>query len=113
MIDYGLIINFVESNLEYIKYTLLVFCILFLVLRLGGKKNKKVKLFYSTGFKFTFSAWDRLKFKIRLADYDDTKGIRYSYLVSFKIACWEFYRVKFIDQKGKIYKRKLRFGGIK
>jgi len=74
---------------------------------------KKRKLFYNTGFKLTISVFDRLKFKIRFADYDDTEGIRYSYLIAFKIFCWEFYRVKYTDQKGKVYKRKLRFGGIK
>jgi len=73
----------------------------------------KKKMFYNTGFKLTFSAWDRLKFKIRFADYDDIKGIRYNYLIAFKIFCWEFYRVMYIDQKGRVYKRKLRFGGVK
>ena len=72
---------------------------------------KKKKLFYNTGFKLIFSAWDRLKFKIRLADYCDVDGIRYCYLIAIKIFIWEFYRVKFIDQKGKVYKRKSRFGG--
>lgn len=71
------------------------------------------KLFYNTGFKLIFSAWDRIKLKIRLFDYDDVKGIRYSYLIAIKVFDFEFYRVKYIDQKGKVYKRKLRFGGIK
>ena len=113
MIDYGLIINFIESNLEYLKYILLGFCSLFLILRLSNKKRRNKKLFYSTGFKLIFSYKDRLKFKFRFGDYDDTLGIRYNYLVAFKIFCWEFYRVKYADQKGKVYKRKLRFGGIK
>jgi len=58
-------------------------------------KNKK--LFYNTGFKLIFSAWDRLKFKIRLADYCDVDGIRYCYLIAIKIFIWE---EKYI--KGKV-----------
>ena len=72
---------------------------------------KKKKLFYSTGFKLSFSAWDRLKLKIRISDYDDIKGIRYSYLFAFKLFGFDFYREKFTDQRGKIYKRSIRFGG--
>jgi hypothetical protein len=72
---------------------------------------KKKKLFYNTGFKIIFSAWDRIKFKLRLADFDDKVGIRYIYLIELKIFGFDFYRIKYIDQKGKIYKRKLRFGG--
>jgi hypothetical protein len=110
--DYNFIINFVANNIEYFKYALLIICILFLSLRICFKKRNK-KLFYNTGFKLIFSAWDRIKLKIRLGDYDDTKGIRYCYFIAIKLFAWEFYRVKYIDQKGKIYKRNLRFGGVK
>lgn len=72
---------------------------------------KKAKLFYSTGIKIIFSWFDIIKFKLRLADYDDTYGIRYSYLISLKIFNLEFFRIKYRDQKGKIYFRKVNFGG--
>lgn len=110
-IDYNLIIEYLKSS--GCLYILSAFLFVLAVLFILNKRKKRKKLFYSTGFKLICSAWDRLKFKIRLADYDDTKGIRYSYLISFKVFCWEFYRVKYTDQKGKVYKRKLRFGGIK
>ena len=74
-------------------------------------RNKK--LFYSTGFKSIFSAWDILKVKIRLWDYDDINGIRYSYLFAIKIFDFEYYIEKYVDQKGVTHNRKLRFGGNK
>lgn len=111
MINYDIIIKFIESNIDYLRYIILVLCTLFLILGIGRKKKKK--MFYNTGFKIIFSAWDRLKFKIRLADYDDKTGVRYNYLIAFKIFCWDFYRIKYTDQEGNTYKRKLRFGGIK
>lgn len=72
---------------------------------------KKKKLFYSTGIKAAISLWDVCKFKLRLGDYDDTNGIRYTYLISCKLFRWEFCRVRYRDQKGKLYRRKIHFGG--
>lgn len=72
---------------------------------------KKKKLLYSTGIKISFSWYDIIKFKLRLADYDDTYGIRYTYLISLKLFRWEWFRTKYIDSKGKIYRRKINFGG--
>ena len=72
---------------------------------------KKKKLFYSTGIKFIFSFYDIFKIKIRLWDYDDAKGIRYSYLFAFKLFIWDFFRMKYTDSKGNVRKRKMRFGG--
>jgi hypothetical protein len=112
-LDFNFIINFIEHNIKYFQYALLFFCVLFLALRLSRKKKKKKKMFYNTGFKLIFSHRDKIKFKIRLGDYDDTIGIRYNYLIAFKLFCWDFYRMKYTDQKGKVYKRKMRFGGIK
>jgi hypothetical protein len=107
MIEYKLIINFIEVNLRYILLSISVLSLLIVSNILARRK----KLFYNTGFKLIFSAWDKLKFKLRLADFDDTKGIRYIYLFEVKIFGFDFYRLKYIDQKGKIYKRNLRFGG--
>ena len=72
-------------------------------------KNKT--LFYSTGIKILVSFYDVIKFKLRIADYDDVKGIRYTYLISIKIFGWEFYRIKYKNQKGKVYKRVINIGG--
>ena len=107
-IDYNMILNFIESRYVGVLSAFL-FCIsLWAIIRILSKRKK---LFYNTGFKLIFSAWDRLKFKIRLADYDDKLGVRYIYLFEIKIFCFDFFRLKYIDQTGKIYKRKLRFGG--
>ena len=73
------------------------------------KVNKK--LFFNTGFKISFSAWDRIKFKLRLGDFDDTHGVRYIYLISIKIFGFEFFRTKYFNQEGKVYKRTIKFGG--
>ena len=93
-------------------YVIAAFLFIFAILLLKPKrKKKKKKLFYNTGFKFIFSAWDRIKFKVRLGDYDDYVGIRYIYLFEIKIFGFDFFRIKYIDQKKKIHKRKIRFGG--
>lgn len=73
--------------------------------------KKKSKMFYNTGFKFSISFWDVIKFKLRLADFDDTHGVRYQYLYAIKIFGWEIFRTKYTDQKGKVYKRKINFKG--
>ena len=72
---------------------------------------KKRKLLYSTGVKIIFSWYDVLKFKLRLADYDDTYGVRYSYFIGIKVFNFEFVRMRYRDSKGKICKRKINFGG--
>jgi len=71
--------------------------------------KKKKKLFYNTGFRFEICFYDRVKFKIRLNDFCDKKGIKYKYLIQFKFFKFEVIRTKFIDQQGKIYKRRVHF----
>lgn len=106
-IDYNLILQFMESRCLYIISAFL-FCLL---LFMFFKSQKKKKLFYNTGFKIIASAWDRCKLKIRLGDFDDKYGVRYIYLFEIKIFGFDFYRIKYIDQNGKVFKRKIRFGG--
>lgn len=72
---------------------------------------KNRKKFYNTGIRIIFSFFDIFKFKLRLSDYDDTKGVHYNYLFSFKIFGFERYREKYTDQKGQVYKRKIKFRG--
>ncbi len=85
--------------------------------RLRKKKFKKAKFakkkrFYNTGFKCELCFYDIIKFKLRLADYCDSQGIRYCYLISIKFFNFEVRRMKYIDQKGQVYKRKIKFGSI-
>lgn len=82
--------------------------------RLRKKKFKKAKFakkkrFYNTGIKCEFCFYDIIKFKLRLADYCDKKGVRYCYLFNIKLLFIEFLRMKYIDQKGQVYKRKITF----
>ena len=81
---------------------------------LRKRKYKKARLtskksYYNTGFKCELCLWDIIKFKIRLGDYCDKKGIRYSYLFNIKLFGVEFLRMKYIDQKGQVFKRKITF----
>lgn len=81
---------------------------------LRRKKFKKSKLankkkFFNTGFRFEINFKDIIKIKIKLADYCDKKGCRYCYLFNIKLFSIEFLRVKYIDQKGQVYKRKVTF----
>lgn len=63
---------------------------------------------HRTGFKIMFSLWDYIKFKLRLFDWDDTKGLYYVYLFSVKIFFIEFARMRYVLD-GKIYKRKINY----
>ena len=72
---------------------------------------KKKKLFYSTGIKIIFSWYDIIKFKLRIVDYDDTIGLYYYYLIGIKVFDKEFFRAKYRNSKGKIYRSKISLGG--
>ena len=77
---------------------------------LKKRRYKKIKKqFYNTGIRHESCFYDIIKLKIRLADFCDKKGIRYCYLFQFKLFGLELYKVKYIDQKGRVYKRKVQF----
>ena len=82
--------------------------------RLRKKKFKKAKFakkkrFYNTGFKCELCFYDIIKFKLRLADYCEKKGVRYSYLFNIKLFGLELLRAKYIDQNGGVFKRNVTF----
>ena len=81
---------------------------------LRKRKFKKAKLarkkrYFNTGIRFEANIKDIIKIKIRLLDYCDKKGVRYSYLFNIKLFGIEFLRTKYINQKGEVYKRKVTF----
>ena len=81
---------------------------------LRKRKYKKARLaskkrFYNTGIRLEVNFKDIIKIKVRLADYCDKKGVRYCYLFNIKLFGLELLRVKYIDQKGAVYKRKVTF----
>lgn len=108
--------NFIISNRIEI---LLVLIILWMTIRIYNKRKRKLKKFrrrkdikknfYNTGFRIIFTAFDILKFKLRLGDYCDKTGIRYNYLIAFKFFKWEYIRLKTQNQDGIIKKRKITF----
>lgn len=74
--------------------------------RLAAKKTK----YYNTGFNAGLCLWDYFKFRIRLGDYCDKKGCRYQYYFLFKLFNFEIIRMKYTDQKGQVFKRKIKLG---
>lgn len=115
----NLVYNYAINNE---KETILLLVILWMVLRIYNKRKRKLKkkkfkkvrlakskAFYNTGFKCEFCFWDIIKFKLRLADYCEVRGVRYCYLFNIKLLGLEFLRAKYIDQKGQVYKRKVTF----
>ena len=122
--DYITILNnmhcLINDNIE-ISLASVVFLLAIILI---SKKSKKKKLkkanykkvekgFYNTGFKTSTSFYDILKFKLRLDDYDDKQGVNYIYLISAKIFNWEVCKMKYKNQKGKVFKRNIKFGSIK
>lgn len=113
--------NIVINNKEEAIIILLVIFYLYLRSRKSKKKLKKKrykkaklasnKKYYNTGIRFEINFYDAFKFKLRLADYCDKKGVRFSYLFDLKLFSLEFLRVKVIDQKGHVTKRKITFRG--
>lgn len=70
---------------------------------------KKKKYFYRTGFKYLFSFFDIFKFKVRIFDYDDSRGIFYYYFWHVKIFWIELARMKYRMGKGLIKYRKMNW----
>jgi hypothetical protein len=104
------------------KETVLLLVILWMALRIHRKRKRKLKKrqykktrlaskkrFYNTGIRFEANIKDIIKIKVKLADYCDKKGVRYCYLFNIKLFGLELLRVKYIDQKGAVYKRKVTF----
>lgn len=122
MIDYMSILNNMQELINNnIEVSLLIVFVLLSLILIGKGSKKKVKKtnykkvekgFFNTGFKTSTSYYDILKLKLRINDYDDKKGVNYLYLFAVKIFNWEFCRMKYKDQQGKVYKRNIKFGSI-
>lgn len=69
--------------------------------------KKRTKRKYGTGIKVIISLFDVFKFTIRIADFDDTFGVYYSYYFSFKIFGFARTYMKKRDNKGR--KIKVRY----
>jgi hypothetical protein len=108
--------NNIMSNVEVLTVSLFLLLVFKIIKRKSKKKFKKTKYkkikrgFYSVGFKCSYSIFDIIKFKLRLCDYCDKQGIRFNYYLAIKFFNLEFCRMKYTDQKGKVLKRKIRFG---
>ena len=70
------------------------------------KTNKEE---FQTGFKIILSIFDRIKFKFRWHDFDDTFGYYYYYYLSFKIFNFERVYSKH-KHRGKVSKVRIRYG---
>lgn len=111
-----------EYVLTHKKETLLVLFVLWLFVRLYDRRKRRLKKkkyrnkklaesnkFYGTGFRCELCLWDVVKFKVRLADYCDKKGVRYNYLFNIKLFKWESLRTKVTDHNGFVTKRRITF----
>jgi hypothetical protein len=105
------------SNIEIAILALLLLLVFLIIKRKKHKKTlkrakyRKVKPgFYNTGYKCSFSLRDVIKLKLRFADYCDKQGVQFHYFLSIKLFNFELCRMKYTDQKGQVFKRKIRFG---
>lgn len=109
----------INNNMEIALLAVFILLSLIVIAKRGGKKKlkktnyKKVeKGFFNAGFKTSTSFYDILKFKLRLDDFDDKQGVNYIYLFDIKAFNFEICRMKYKNQEGRIFKRKIKFGSI-